>query len=84
MKIKVKRQLFNCKPALTIFVSDVTKKILGRIENMKNLEFQQQAQQAEGYTATINHEMRTPLASMLFLLRHLINSKDIKKKLSPE
>ena len=31
-----------------------------------------QAQQAESYTATISHEMRTPLASAIFLLSFII------------
>jgi len=31
VKIKVKRQKYNGKPSLIIFVSDVTKKILARI-----------------------------------------------------
>ena len=39
VEIKVKRQIYNEKPALTIFVSDATKKILGKIETIKNLEF---------------------------------------------
>ena len=40
--------------------------------------------QAEGYSATINHEMRTPLASVLFLLRTIIKIKDIQTKLALE
>ena len=37
VEIKVKRQMYNEKPALTIFVNDATKKVLGKIETIKNL-----------------------------------------------
>jgi 23S rRNA maturation-related 3'-5' exoribonuclease YhaM len=43
VKIKVKRQIYNGKPALTIILSDTTKKIIAKVEAMKALEFQQQA-----------------------------------------
>jgi 23S rRNA maturation-related 3'-5' exoribonuclease YhaM len=43
VKIKVKRQMFNGKSALTIFLGDRTKKIKNKVETMKALEKQQLA-----------------------------------------
>ena len=74
---KVKRQTYNGKAAFAIFMSDATKKIRSRVEKMRTQEYQQQAQQAESYTATMSHEMRTPIASALFFMRSIMKMAGI-------
>ena len=54
-------------------MSDATKKIWAKVEKMRTQELQQQAQQAESYTATLSHEMRTPLATALFFLKSIMD-----------
>mmetsp|Transcript_25398 Transcript_25398/g.31784 ORF Transcript_25398/g.31784 Transcript_25398/m.31784 type:complete len:85 (+) Transcript_25398:1206-1460(+) len=53
-------------------MTDVTKKICSRIGEKRLMEEQLRAQQAESYTATLSHEMRTPLASIMFFLDFIL------------
>ena len=41
---------------------------------MQNLENLQQAKQTESYTATVSHEMRTPLSQVLFMLEKIMTT----------
>ena len=75
---KVKRQMYFGKASFAIFMSDATKKIRGKVENMRTQELQQQAQQAESYTATLSHEIRTPLSSALYFLRNIMRMDGIE------
>ncbi len=44
LNFQVKRQIYNAKAAFAIFISDSTKKILGRIKTMQDREEKQSAQ----------------------------------------
>ena len=54
--------------AIAIFFSDVTKKIKTIMKEKMTAEKVQQAKNAENFTSTVSHEMRTPLGSMLFFI----------------
>ena len=41
------------------------------MKEKRHEEEKMQAQQTESYTSTMSHEMRTPLSSLLFLLKYL-------------
>ena len=53
-------------------MKDVTKKIIDMILNMQKQEKKQQREQAENFTSTVGHEMRTPLASILYFIKLLM------------
>ena len=72
LRIKVKRQYYLGKKSTVIFFSDFTKKVIGMVKEAQLRESVMQTQQAEIYTATISHEMRTPLGSALFFLRMIV------------
>mgnify|MGYP000926486766 CR=1 FL=1 len=54
-----------------ILITEVTKKIKSRTISKRNLEKEQQEQQAENFQSTVNHELRTPIASILFFIRQI-------------
>ena len=66
LRIKVKRQLYAGIPAIAVFISDITKKVNQLINEKHIQERQHIAKQAENFTSTVSHEMRTPLATILF------------------
>ena len=71
VKVKVKKQDYLGKRANVIFMSDVTKKVHSRINEVALEEVAQQAQLSENFTQTVSHEMKTPLASILFFVKAL-------------
>ena len=62
VSIKVKKQVYLGEEAIAIHIRDVSKKILAKLYFLQNREKLQQAKQTESYTATVSHEMRTPLS----------------------
>ena len=50
---------------------DVTKKVKALVLKHQHLEAKIQAQQAETFTSTVSHEMRTPIQNCLFFIQQL-------------
>jgi len=69
LAIEVRCQSYKCKAAIAIYINDVTKKINGKVKEMHHREKQQEATQTESFTATMSHEMRTPLGTVLFFIK---------------
>ena len=57
-----------------------TKKIQTTINEKFLQEKQLRAKYAESYTANVNHEMRTPLATILFFLAYVIKFIELQKQ----
>ena len=55
-----------------IFLSDVTKKIIQKIQGMQRKESLQVERQTESFTATVSHEMRTPIATSIFFITMIL------------
>ena len=53
-------------------MKDETKKIRNRILKMQNQEKKMQKDHSENFTSTVGHEMRTPLASILYFVKLLM------------
>ena len=53
-------------------MKDATKKIRNSILKMQNQEKKMQKEQSENFTSTVSHEMRTPLASILYFVMLLM------------
>ena len=68
LNIKVKRQSYEGKSAIVIFIHDVSKKINSKIIELQQQEKIIQARQTATFTSTLSHEMRTPLGSVLFFV----------------
>ena len=71
VRIKVNRQSYEGKASIVILVRDVSEKINHRMQQIKIQEQKIEAQQAESFTATVSHEMKTPLGSILFFVKQL-------------
>ena len=56
-----------------MFFNDTSKKVVQMMNNKQLKEDMSIAMQGENYIATMNHEMRTPLASILFFLTYLLD-----------
>lgn len=63
-----------------IHINDVTKQVSDKIFRLQQHELQLQEYQTEVYKSTVSHEMRTPLQSMLFLLRQMLAKLKLKKR----
>jgi len=73
VRIKVKPQLYFGKPAIVLLLKDVSKKTAARLQERFLQEKQEAARQAENFTSTVSHEMRTPLGNILFFLKLVLN-----------
>ena len=62
------------KPATAIYLNNYTKKIKEKLYRMKEQETAQRDQQAESYTSTLSHEMRTPLFTIIFFLKTILET----------
>ena len=71
--IKVKRQMWYGMPAIAIFISDVTKKIVSHVNEKKVEEEREKAKQAENFTQTVSHEMRTPIGNCLVFINSIMD-----------
>lgn len=61
MTIKIRKKLYNGKNCFVIYINKVTKKIRERAIQIQLEEQFRQNEIAEGYRATINHELRSPV-----------------------
>ena len=66
--MQIKLQPCGGKPAIALFVNDKTTKMRGKFLQMQRQEHNMKTRQSESYTATLSHEMRTPLLSIIFFL----------------
>lgn len=62
----------NNENVVGVFIRDLTRKIKSKIDRKEQEESQQSANQAESYSATLSHEMKTPIASVTFFLKRII------------
>ena len=72
LTIRVKKQVYLGEAALAIYMNDISSKITTKLNCFLNQEKMHQAQQIESYTATISHEMRTPISSIIYLLESMM------------
>ena len=72
VRIKVKSLSYTGKHVIAIFISDVTKKIIRKLQRLKYDEVKQMQTHAESYNSTICHELRTPLQSSKALVKQII------------
>ena len=72
LTVKVKKLNYTGKPAIAVYINNVSKDLNGRVDHLKRLEEKQNVQTKESYKSTIGHELRTPLLSNLFLVQQII------------
>ena len=68
---KVKKTSYNGKKATAVYMRDCTRKIKSKIDKLERQEIYHTNQQTQSYSATVCHELRTPLGSVLFFLKLL-------------
>ena len=71
VKIRVKRQFYNGRRAIAIYIRDQTLKIKSRLHHHELEERHRTSQQAESYTSTVSHELKTPVQSVIFFFNQL-------------
>lgn len=71
VKIRVKRQFYNGRRAIAIYIRDQTLKIKSRLHHHELEERHRTSQQAESYTSTVSHELKTPVQSVIFFFHRL-------------
>ena len=69
MSIKIKKQTYIGRPSITIYISDLTKKVHAKIEKIQNQEEKARLQQSQTFSSSVSHELRTPLNSTIFFLK---------------
>lgn len=79
-RIKVRQQRYKSEVSYVVYLSEVTKKIRDKLLVIEQLELRQQQMQAMGYRATLNHELRTPIESCIFLLNKLLDEISLQAK----
>jgi signal transduction histidine kinase len=62
--------------AIALYMSDVTVKINDKLNRMQQKEKELMAIQTESFTSTVSHEMRTPISTLLFFVRLIMNIFD--------
>ena len=67
--MRVRKQRYNGQNSVAIYIKQTTKKIRDKLLLIEQWEQYQKQVQAESYRATVNHELRTPLESCIFLLK---------------
>ena len=72
LSIKVKKQRYLGEQAIVIFLSDITTKMQQKIGAMQRKESMQVERQTESFTATVSHEMRTPIATSIFFIAMIV------------
>ena len=64
-------------PAIAIYMTDDTKMMHSMIKDKKNEEEALEATQVETFTATVSHEMRTPMSNCLIFLDVIVKTYDL-------
>ena len=72
ISIEVKPLRFQGRQMVALYMKDRTSKLLNRIENWNRQQERLKARQTEGYTATLSHEMRTPLLNVIYFIEKVI------------
>lgn len=72
ISLKVKKQAYLGKPAVAIYINDCTKKIQAKIARFRRSEEIQFGIQAESFTSTVSHEMRTPLQTVVLFITQIL------------
>ena len=60
------------RPAIAIYFRDKTKRIYAKLHKMRRQEEKQILQQSESFTSTISHEMRTPILTIIFFVKQIL------------
>ena len=84
LSIKVKKQNYLGRPSTSLYIRDVTKKIMDKIEQIVHQEERVKSQQSETFTSSVSHEMRTPLNSTIFFLKQIMAMLAASKNLPKE
>ena len=71
--MRVKKQTYLGVPAIALHMNDATTKVVNKLLRMQEHEKEQARIQAESFTSTVSHEMRTPIETMLFMMNMLIS-----------
>jgi len=72
MTMRFKKQAFVGKSAIAVYVNDYTKNMRRRLDRMRQQEEEQMRQQTENFTSTVSHEMRTPILSIIFFVKQML------------
>lgn len=83
-KIRVKQLNYNGQPAISVHVTNVTKKVRSKLQKIQYREKWQAATQAESFKSTINHELRAPLESTNMIISSIISTLEHQQELNPE
>lgn len=68
LSLRVKPQIYKGYSRVALFVNDKTKKVAKKLDYMQQQESFLSAQQAEGYTSLIKHELDVPLGTCIHFL----------------
>ena len=60
-------------PAVAIFISDISKKIASYVNEKRAEEEREKVKQAENFTQTVSHEMRTPINNCLVFIKTILD-----------
>lgn len=77
ISIKVKKLNYSGLQSTSLFIRDVTKKVVSVKERVLLQEAETSKLHAEAFTGTINHEMRLPVAMLILSVSQV--SKLVKK-----
>ena len=73
MSIRVKPQPYVGESRVALFINDRTNKVSNKLHQMRKQETFLSAQQAEGYTATLSHELKAPLSTLVFFVKLILD-----------
>ena len=71
--MQIKRQVYVGKPVIALYIRDKTEHVHEKLLMMQFKEESQMKQQAESFTSTISHEMRTPILTIIFFLQQIMD-----------
>ena len=74
ISLKVRQIEYMAVPSIAVYMSDKTNEVKESLMRVKHQEQQLRSKTSESYTATISHEMRTPLETILFFLAYVIEA----------
>ena len=57
---------------VAIYMKNQTCKLLAKIDKWQRQQERLRLRQTEGYTATLSHEMRTPLLNVIYFIEKVI------------
>ena len=64
----MRRQIYLGSATIAIYINDQTEMIKKKKRKVREERERAAMQQQENFTSTVSHEMRTPLATILFFL----------------